>query len=358
MMQKIAIAVSGGIDSLVAAYLLKQMGHEVVGIHFLTGFENSISAQGHRITTGENPIAGISRQLHMPVEIIDCSAEFKTVVVDYFTRTYLAGQTPNPCLKCNPLIKFGTVLKAARQMGAAYLATGHYARIQKGSDGRRRLFRAHDPTKDQSYFLAFLSPHQLGQACFPLGEMSKDEVIQLAAEKRLQPVTRQESQDICFLGSIASYGDFLKQQPGFESRPGPIETIDGKTIGHHNGLHLFTIGQRKGINCPAAEPYYVFDIDTTNNKLVVGFKKDLLSSECLVADINWIHPAPSSSIKVKTQLRYRHQAVDATLIPTGDDKAVVRFQQPQSSITPGQGAVFYRHDEVLGGGWIQPPAGR
>ncbi|MFC1812953.1 tRNA 2-thiouridine(34) synthase MnmA [Thermodesulfobacteriota bacterium] len=360
-----AIAVSGGIDSLVAAYLLKNECHEVIGIHFLTGYEAlnldptkkpvSVSPHAPGVSTAKEETRRsadhISNQLGIRVELLDCSTEFNKTVVDYFTQTYQAGRTPNPCLVCNPRIKFGTVLSFAEKLGASRLATGHYARLNRDGQGRFHLLRGIDKKKDQSYFLAMMTQSKLAGACFPLGDMTKSEVVDLARDKGLHPVKRAESQDICFIKGNR-YGEFLSTRSGFEPEPGIIEDVNGDILGEHQGLHLFTIGQRRGINCPAAEPYYVVRIDKTKNRLVVGYKKDLLSSECRIVNINWIIQKPDSPIKVQTRVRYRHIAAPSTLIPVDAGTAVVRFKTPQSALTPGQGAVFYRDDEVLGGGWI------
>lgn len=337
-----AIAISGGIDSLAAAYLLKKQGHKVIGIHFTTGYE----------TEPVNIISHIADNLNIKIEILDCHKEFKQKVVDYFIQSYLTGQTPNPCLVCNPLIKFGTVLEFARRLGASCLATGHYVRITKDKHGRFHLLKGVDLKKDQSYFLAFMSQKQLARACFPLGMMRKTEVIKLAKQHELDHFIKQESQDICFIKG-KTYGEFIALQKSLIPQLGLIEDIDGNIIGKHKGLHLFTIGQRRGIDLPASEPYYVVRIDRKQNRLVVGFKDSLITSECRVAGINWINKeSRSGGIKVYTRVRYRHKAVLSTLFPNRGNKAVVRFESPQSAITPGQGAVFYRGNEVLGGGWI------
>jgi len=336
-----AIAVSGGIDSLTAAFLLKEQGHKLIGIHFITGYECSDSRH----------IEAVGDQIGIRIETIDCSRMFQSQVVDYFIQTYKAGQTPNPCLVCNPHIKFGAVLDAARKSGASRLATGHYARAEQDKTGRFRLLMGTDQKKDQSYFLAFLSQKQLSSALFPLGNMTKSDVRTLAAENGLCPIAKKESQDVCFIRE-GNYAEFLARH-GIAPTPGPIENTDGKLLGTHNGLHLFTVGQRRGINCPASEPYYVVRIDVVQNRLTVGFKKDLLCSECRVTGINWICQEPEKPISVFTRLRYRHKAVASELFPIDRHTAVVRFEEPQSAVTPGQGAVFYEGDEVLGGGWIE-----
>jgi len=354
MKPKTAVAVSGGVDSLTAAYLLKQQGHDVFGIHFLTGYDTPAANKGNRSRSSSDIVAAISRQLDIPVQIIDCARQFKKNVVDYFHRTYLQGLTPNPCLKCNLSIKFGTVLDFALKLGASRLATGHYARLNLDARGRFHLLRADDRTKDQSYFLAFLSPSQIARACFPLGRMEKNRVKCLARDKGLTPVISKESQDICFIDRQTPYGEFIKKQPGFKSRPGAVVTIRGEVIGEHNGLHLFTVGQRRGINCPAAEPYYVLRLDVKSNRLIVGCRTDLFTSECTVSRVNWLCPVPSSPLKVHTQLRYRHNAAPSELVPLNKTTVLVKFDSRQPSVTPGQGAVFFRNLEVLGGGFIDP----
>jgi tRNA-specific 2-thiouridylase len=340
----IAIALSGGLDSLVAAYLLKTQAREIFGLHFLTGFEKPADP-------GPTEIRALFKPLDIPVRIVDLKAAFKKAVVDYFAAAYQNGETPNPCLVCNPAIKFGALLQKARQMGAARLATGHYARVETAASGRCRLLKGVDGGKDQSYFLARLTRDQLARACFPLGSRTKDQVRALAAEKGLVPVTRSESQDICFV-SGDSYADFLVQTVGVAPRPGDIVDTHGQRVGTHQGLHRYTIGQRRGINCPASRPYYVIGIDTRNNRLIVGFKEERYTFRCRVRDINWIADAPDGPLAVDTRIRYRHRAAASTLTPDETGGAAVRFETPQSSVTPGQGAVFYRGEEVIGGGWI------
>lgn len=349
-----AIAVSGGIDSLMAAHLLKEQGHDVIGIHFLTGYEAPSFDSGQSTHHLEShKIFSIAKQLEIDVKILDCSIEFKKNVVDYFIRTYQSGQTPNPCMACNPLIKFGTVFDFVRKLGASTLATGHYARIESDHHDRFHLYKGLDPKKDQSYFLARLTQQQLSNARFPLGNMKKSDVIKLAGAKGFKPVRSSESQDVCFIKD-KNYGNFLVRHEEFEANPGLIKDIQGNILGEHKGLHLFTIGQRRGINCPASEPYYVIHMDIQQNVLTVGFKKDLYASQCKVENINWIQEGPNRPIQIHTRVRYRHTAAASRLIPIDERTAMVRFEKPQEAITPGQCAVFYKGDEVLGGGWITP----
>jgi tRNA-specific 2-thiouridylase len=357
---KTAILLSGGVDSLVAAHMLKQNGHNVIGIHFVTGYEKPLQESGPApaMESGADTEAAaqhtrrlLSGQLHIPIEIMDCRQAFQSRVVDYFTRTYAEGKTPNPCLVCNPLIKFGTVLAFAESLGAKRLATGHYARVHVDPEGGVRLLCGKDRAKDQSYFLAMLPRDKLSKVIFPLGDMTKQATKHMARQSGLKPVTPRESQDVCFIREN-QYGDFLRQQPGFNAAPGPIKDTRGNIIGRHPGLHLFTLGQRRGINCPAEAPYYVTGIDPATNCLTVGFKQDTLARTCMLKDINWISPQPDTEIDVSTRVRYRHQAAPSRLIPMGGKQAQIVFDSPQSAISPGQGAVFYKGDEVLGGGFI------
>jgi tRNA-specific 2-thiouridylase len=349
-MTVIAVAISGGVDSLVAAFLLKQQGNDVVGIHFRTGYEK-YTPELPQLTTLPPDIAKIGHQLNIPIEILDVSDIFRQTVVTYFTSTYQAGRTPNPCLFCNPTIKFGHILSHVQQRGADALATGHYARVQTRFDQRRHLYRGLDSRKDQSYFLARLTQDQLQRALFPLGELTKNDVRAIARQNHLAPATRQESQDICFIKETP-YHVFLQQQEGFLPKEGLIEDTRGSVIGRHRGLHLFTIGQRRGINCPAAAPYYVVRLDHARNRLIVGQRRELARDRCTVEDINWINLPDNFPVDVRSQIRYRHKSAPARVTPTSPSIAELKFESPQNAITPGQGAVFYRADEVLGGGWI------
>jgi tRNA-specific 2-thiouridylase len=341
----VAIAMSGGIDSLVSASLLKNEGFPVFGIHFTTGFE-SAGAESRAST-----ISKLSEQVGFPVHVVDLSHEFRTVVVDYFIRAYREGTTPNPCLVCNPAIKFDRLFESARELGANRLATGHYARVMRDAGGVFHLLKGLDPKKDQSYFLSFLSQEQLSRAIFPLGELSKSDVRRLADQKGLSPVSEDESQDVCFIQE-KRYTDFLIKYAGVDPEPGPVVTTGGDTVGRHDGLHRFTVGQRRGINCPSIEPYYVVRLIPKTNTLVVGRKHELESESCIVDSPRWIGARPELPLTMSVRLRYRHRAVPATVSEGRDGKLTVSFQTPQNAPTPGQGAVFYIENEVLGAGII------
>jgi tRNA-specific 2-thiouridylase len=352
-----AIAISGGIDSQVAAHLLKQAGHPLLGLHFITGYEAWLpacpeAASSARLREAATArMAPLAAQLGLPLEVVDLRAAFRRVVVDYFTAAYARGSTPNPCLVCNPGIKFGDLLDHARRRGADLLATGHYARILPDDRGRPQLFKGVDATKDQSYFLARLRGDQLARARFPLGTQTKAETRRIAAEAGLTPLADKESQDICFIRQGA-YSDFLKHQPGFRSQPGPVVNTAGERLGTHRGLHRYTVGQRRGIGIPGPEPYYVVRLAPETNQLVVGFKTEIYRRRCRVTDINWIGPPPRVPLDVMARIRYRHQAAAARLVPCGGHAADLFFSKPQKAVTPGQGAVFYAGERVLGGGWI------
>lgn len=367
----IAVALSGGIDSLVAAFRLKQSGQPLFGIHFLSGYENR-PAGGSRISSDlpgktpsrgaglppgvsplapDHPLAAASRALDIEILQFDCRDAFRDRIVRYFIEAYRNGDTPNPCVRCNHLIKFGLLLESARKMGAAQLATGHYAICEKTAGHRYQLKKGKDPAKDQSYFLAMLDQAQLGRACFPLGPLTKGQVRDIAARNSLSPVSGGESQDICFVKN-RHYVEFLSEYGEFAPNPGTIIDTAGNRLGTHQGLHRYTVGQRRGINCPATEPYYVIRLDMARNELVVGFKTDLYQSQCRVSGINWIPEKPGKALSVKTKIRYRHEPADSEIIPEDDDQAIIRFSRPQPAITPGQAAVCYQGDAVIAGGWI------
>jgi len=342
----IGVAVSGGVDSLVSAFLLKQQYNQVFGLHFTTG---------HEIHTPD--IQRLKDQLNMDIVTLDLSAPFEKDVIDYFISTYLSGKTPNPCMVCNRTIKFGVLMDHARKLGADYLATGHYAAVVNDltdpddTGPRPRLEKAADRKKDQSYFLARLTLEQLSRALCPLAGFTKDRVKRLAVENGLTPVTGKESQDICFIHD-RNLADFFSGRVGLTSLPGPIIDGHGRRIGTHPGVHAFTVGQRKGLNCPASEPYYVRRIDPEANTLHVCFKKDLARQEMTVTQMVWHDDRPEPVREVAVKIRYRHKETGATLTRM-ESMGRVRFHQPQYAVTPGQTAVFYEGTKVLGSGIIQ-----
>ena len=356
----VAIAFSGGIDSLTAAFLLQKKGLSVLGLYFFTGYEDPSIPVTYSEKMGANfplyqiakshPIAVAAHQIDLPLWAVDFRDVFYTHVVSYFISSYQTGITPNPCLMCNPMIKFGALQKIAFHLGATSLATGHYVNRVETPDRHVHLYKGKDKTKDQSYFLGFLSEEQLQKALFPLGNFMKKEVLELASKNNLIPAHRSESQDICFI-SKDGYKNFLEKQPDFHTHPGSICTTSGKKIGAHQGLYKYTIGQRKGIDLPAAMPYYVTDICSDTNSLVVGMKKELDVDKVYLRDIHWIH-SPCKKKPLWIKLRYHHVPCPVTLTQISSNTAIGIFDTPQQAVTPGQGAVFYQKDEVIGAGWI------
>ena len=354
MEKTVAVALSGGLDSSVAAALLKKENYQVIGLHFQTGYEVPIDdpASSDPLSLIDSRVRRVADQIGIPLEVIDCSEAFEREVVRYFIDSYRSGQTPSPCLVCNERIKFGLVLERAEEIGASMLATGHYAGIRLEPNNKFSLQKGSDRAKDQSYFLARLTQQQLSRAMFPLGDYTKSQVQKMAMAWGLTPYHAQESQELCFIHN-QSYNEFLSGASGFSSEPGPIVNTRGQTLGRHQGLHAYTIGQRRGINIPGPTPYYVISLDMEQNRLVIGSKSELAATECVVNDINWIKGvAPDKPISVHTRIRYRHKEAESILTPIGPSTASVRFHRAQDSITPGQAAVFYIGEQVLGGGWI------
>ena len=336
----IAVLMSGGVDSFVAAHLLKKSGADVVGVHFKTGYENVDGSRLQEIAA----LAGV------PLVFLDCEKEFKRKIVDYFIDSYLDGETPNPCIVCNRLIKFGLCADYAVSIGAEAIATGHYCSAIR-SGNRTVLGRGADTGKEQSYFLAFLSQAQLSRAVFPLGNMKKSDVKKLAHDLSFPFLTQAESQDVCFIRDTG-YARFIEEHAGMEFSPGHIQDTGGNIIGGHHGVHRFTIGQRRGINIPSSRPYYVAAIDTRRNLLTVGHREDLFVSEFMVRNVNWLLEPPDGSLDLLVMVRYNQTAVNARVIPVGGGRARVFFATPQFGVAPGQAAVFYDGDTVLGGGII------
>jgi tRNA-specific 2-thiouridylase len=340
-----AIALSGGVDSLSAAALLVDAGREVIGLHFTTAYTCNEEDALDRLRAA-------ARFLGIPLYMADLSSPFERLVAAPFAAAYMAGLTPNPCMVCNSAVKFGALLDTARALSASRLATGHYARTEQSADGTGALKKGADILKDQSYFLGFLTQDQLARAVFPLGETTKEEVRRYAAERGLGPFIREESQETCFMGN-ARLGDFLAKRPGYEDAPGPVVDTLGNVVGAHSGVCAYTVGQRRGLNIPSTEPWYVVKILPRERTLVVGRKHELAGTRARLTGLNWISKAVDSPARVAAKIRYRCQEAPALLVPGADGAADLVFDTPQYAVTPGQGAVFYQGDRVLGAGWIQ-----
>jgi len=345
---KVAVAMSGGVDSSVAAFLLRQE-FEVLGVHMrLFGRSGFFSEETSRSSeSAEAAARRVAGQLGIKFYPFDLGLKFEKEVVDYFLESYAQGLTPNPCAVCNPKIKFGELLKRSREIGADFLATGHYALI-KGDPVR--LYAGKDRIKDQSYFLAGVKQNQLKRVIFPLGGYKKEQVRKIAEKEKL-PCLKKESQDICFLPG--DHNDFLRAR--LKMKKGKIKTLDEKNVGEHNGLPFYTVGQRRGVKIGGTGPYYVVRADYRNNILYVskdGNDPALYRKEFVARKPNWISgKEPKLPIKCKVAIRYRHDPV-ACRIEKGKGGVIVKLDKPQRAVTPGQSAVFYASAEILGGGVI------
>lgn len=341
-MARIAVAMSGGVDSTVTARLLAQQGHEVCGL-FMALSQPDLDVQVARVEE-------VADRLGVELTIVDLSQHFRRHVLDYFVRSYYQGRTPNPCVVCNPLVKCGQLLAEAKILGCETLATGHYVRLQRVASGYE-LLKGLDAGKDQSYFLCGLHPEQLARLRFPLGELHKEEVYRLAEEFGFDDFRGQESQDVCFLKE-RSVQEFLEEYGGDAPRPGDVVDLQGSVVGHHQGIHRFTIGQRRGLGIPASEPLYVVGLDPENNRVIVGGADDLWSHTLFVAEMNWLaghEPQLPQNLMVK--IRYRHAGAEALVSNHGNGYEIV-FREPQRAITPGQFAALYEGERLLGGGEI------
>ncbi len=343
--EAVAVALSGGVDSSVAAALLVQQGADVIGVTLVL-WSDGDPASG--------PIARArhtAELLRIPFHLIDARAPFRALVVDYFVREYAEGKTPNPCVHCNRLVKFGLLLDQARGLGTARLATGHYARVRQ-VDGRWELLRGVDRNRDQSYFLHALDQSQLARCAFPVGALTKEPVRTLARELGLPAANAEESQDICFLAH-GDYRPFLARAAPGVLRPGPILDTDGRVLGQHQGLASYTVGQRKGLGISASAPLYVVSILPAKNELVVGTKEALRRDGCRVEQMRYVSGSPpGTSFRAAAQVRYRSRPVAVTVEHASPGEAQVHFDAPQSAVAPGQFLVLYDDEMVLGGGVI------
>lgn len=344
---KIAVAMSGGVDSSVTAALLKKQGHHVIGITMRL-FENCSNGIG----SAAFDAAAVARHLTIEHHVVDFESQFKEIIIDDFISEYRSAHTPNPCVRCNRFIKFGLLLEAANKLGADLLATGHYVRKTTDSDGTCHLRPAYNLGKDQSYFLYTLTQATLSQILFPLGEIeSKDEVRRLAREFGLPVAEKGDSQEVCFIPGD-DYVSFLHTVGGVADKSGEIAHISGKKVGEHFGTHRYTIGQRKGLGIAWSVPLYVIDLLADENRVVVGEEHFVFADGLYAEQINWINRPVDDGMKIDCKIRYRHQPVGCTLCFTGESKVEVLFEERQKSITPGQSIVFYNNNEVLGGGII------
>ena len=351
---RVVIALSGGVDSAVAAALLVEQGYEAIGVMLRLWAEpEPDDSQSNRCCTPEavDRAHRVAARLDIPFYLVNAESEFRACVVDYLVAEYGAGRTPNPCVQCNRTVRFGFLLNRALALEARFLATGHYARVRQ-VDARYRLLRGLDPQKDQSYFLHALSQEQLAHILFPLGELTKREVRAIARRRDLPVAEQPESQDLCFVAG-GDYRHFLERCAPYLFRPGPIRDTSGRVLGQHKGLPAYTIGQRKGLDISAADPLYVLAIEPAENALIVGTAAELGRDECVVEEVHYVGvEPPASPFRALAQIRYRAQPADVTVTPMPQRKVHVRFDVSQRDITPGQFLVLYDGDALLGGGSI------
>jgi tRNA-specific 2-thiouridylase len=352
-MTKVVVAMSGGVDSSVAAALLKEQGYDVIGM-MLRLWSEPGKEESNRCCTPDSMAQArrVAAKLDIPFYVIDAKDVFRETVVQYFLDGYARGETPNPCLICNRQIRWTFLLDHALALGADYMATGHYVRKQT-VEGKHQLLRAVDRTKDQSYVLHVLDQEKLGRALFPVGDYLKTEIRAIAERFGLPTASRKDSQDLCFLAG-EDYRNFLQRNAAEILQPGEILTRDGRSVGSHNGLANYTIGQRKGLGVASPVPLYVLGKNSITNALIVGTHEELGSRELTASEVNWVSgEAPEGPFGAEVKIRYTAKESEAVVTPLEGNRAAVRFEAPQRDITAGQAAVFFQGDVLLGGGIIR-----
>jgi tRNA-specific 2-thiouridylase len=354
--KRIVVAMSGGVDSSVAAALYQEQGHEVIGITMqIWDYSKFTAPEGETFGTccsldDVYDARRVADQIGIPFYVVNFEDQFQQTVIDKFCDDYFSGRTPNPCVLCNQVLKFELLLRKARELEANWLVTGHYAQVVE-ADGHYQLRKGLDPNKDQSYFLFTLTQEQLRYVRFPLGGMTKDMVRDHAARLNLRVAEKPESQDICFVPD-GDYVRFLEEERGSGAMDGEIVHVSGQVIGRHQGTYRYTVGQRKGLGLAWSEPLYVVAVDAGQKRVIVGEKQHLAVAELDVEQVNWLVDPPREAFRASCRIRYRHHEQPGLIVPHADGRIRIQFETPQTGVTPGQAAVIYRDDQVLGGGWI------
>jgi tRNA-specific 2-thiouridylase len=350
---RVVVAMSGGVDSSVAAALLSGAGHDVIGLSMqLYDQREGTGGFGSCCTIDDlHDARRVAARLGIPHYILNFERQFDEHVVSNFVREYSSGRTPIPCVHCNGDLKFATLAARAESLGAAMVATGHYARVAQDERGTYVLKRGTDASKDQSYFLFTLDQAQLAHALFPVGDLDKAAVREHARDLGLPVADKPDSHEICFVAD-GNHADFLERH-GASPGDGPVRDLEGRVVGHHGGVHRFTVGQRKGLGLSSPVPLYVVAIDAETRSVTVGPRAALERASLTASRVNWISGrAPAARTRVTAQIRYRHREAPASITPLGDARVEVSFDQPQTAVAPGQAVVFYDADVVVGGGWI------
>lgn len=351
MSKKVVIGMSGGVDSSVAAYLLKEKGYEVIGATIQTWFDTD-SKNEEAVESTVEDAKKVCKKLGIPFYVIDLRNEFKKNVIDYFVNEYMCGKTPNPCVQCNKTIKFGAFLEKAKELGADYLATGHYAKIVKEDNGRYYIKKAEDDNKDQTYMLYKLSQEQLRHILMPCGEYKKSEIREIAKKIGLEVHDKKDSEEVCFIPDN-NYGEYIKKIKNGKIKEGYFVDKNGNILGKHKGIMNYTIGQRKGLGIALGKPVFVTKIIASKNRIVLGDEEEIFKNVLIAKDTNFIiFDNLNYELRVKAKIRYSMKPAEASIIPIDKNKVKVVFKDKQRAITKGQSVVFYIEDYLVGGGII------